>query len=125
MLRPRSERRLDDRILRIETGKSEHAHHANAGDGERSRHHRPEGQRDMFPERAIITHVLFMVHRVDHRASAKEQQRLEKGMGEQVEHRRAIRSEEHTSEPQSLMRISYAVFCLKKNKHKRTTNNTS
>src|SRR3546814_1842134 len=26
----------------------------------------------------------------------------------------AERSEEHTSEPQSLMRISYAVFCLKK-----------
>src|SRR3546814_7694880 len=29
-----------------------------------------------------------------------------------------IRSEEHTSELQSLMRISYAVFCLKKKKHK-------
>src|SRR3546814_8073599 len=28
------------------------------------------------------------------------------------------RSEEHTSELQSLMRISYAVFCLKKNKNK-------
>src|SRR3546814_9106736 len=28
----------------------------------------------------------------------------------------AIRSEEHTSELQSLMRISYAVFCLKKKK---------
>src|SRR3546814_7602379 len=28
------------------------------------------------------------------------------------------RSEEHTSELQSLMRISYAVFCLKKNKQK-------
>src|SRR3546814_4500542 len=27
---------------------------------------------------------------------------------------RAVRSEEHTSELQSLMRISYAVFCLKK-----------
>src|SRR3546814_10547983 len=27
------------------------------------------------------------------------------------------RSEEHTSELQSLMRISYAVFCLKKQKH--------
>src|SRR3546814_9201987 len=27
------------------------------------------------------------------------------------------RSEEHTSELQSLMRISYAVFCLKKNKY--------
>src|SRR3546814_5277890 len=28
-----------------------------------------------------------------------------------------VRSEEHTSELQSLMRISYAVFCLKKKKH--------
>src|SRR3546814_5262955 len=27
-----------------------------------------------------------------------------------------VRSDEHTSEPQSLMRISYAVFCLKKKK---------
>src|SRR3546814_2180125 len=35
----------------------------------------------------------------------------------------AGRSEEHTSELQSLMRISYAVFCLKKKKH--TTNNTN
>src|SRR3546814_2957072 len=31
-------------------------------------------------------------------------------------HRHRIRSEEHTSELQSLMRISYAVFCLKKKK---------
>src|SRR3546814_4501360 len=31
------------------------------------------------------------------------------------------RSEEHTSELQSLMRISYAVFCLKKKKHKHYT----
>src|SRR3546814_4213287 len=30
----------------------------------------------------------------------------------------AYRSEEHTSELQSLMRISYAVFCLKKKKNK-------
>src|SRR3546814_9277070 len=34
------------------------------------------------------------------------------------------RSEEHTSELQSLMRISYAVFCLKKKKSQKTTNNT-
>src|SRR3546814_4475586 len=33
----------------------------------------------------------------------------------------SIRSEEHTSELQSLMRISYAVFCLKKKKNKQTT----
>src|SRR3546814_10606917 len=33
-----------------------------------------------------------------------------------------LRSEEHTSELQSLMRISYAVFCLK---HNNTTNNST
>src|SRR3546814_4094346 len=32
-----------------------------------------------------------------------------------------FRSEEHTSELQSLMRISYAVFCLKKKNKKRIT----
>src|SRR3546814_8337745 len=35
--------------------------------------------------------------------------------------RRRERSEEHTSELQSLMRISYAVFCLKKKKKQQTT----
>src|SRR3546814_3833455 len=34
----------------------------------------------------------------------------------------AIRSEEHTSELQSLMRISYAVFCLKKKNYKNLSN---
>src|SRR3546814_1934995 len=34
-----------------------------------------------------------------------------------------IRSEEHTSELQSLMRISYAVFCLKKKNKKYQPNN--
>src|SRR3546814_4431103 len=33
------------------------------------------------------------------------------------------RSEEHTSELQSLMRISYAVFCLKKKKDKKNKKN--
>src|SRR3546814_1123361 len=36
----------------------------------------------------------------------------------------AQRSEEHTSELQSLMRISYAVFCLKKKKTKTQSNNS-
>src|SRR3546814_7896385 len=35
------------------------------------------------------------------------------------------RSEEHTSELQSLMRISYAVFCLKKKKKKTINNPTN
>src|SRR3546814_8440046 len=33
---------------------------------------------------------------------------------------RVVRSEEHTSELQSLLRISYAVFCLKKKKTQKT-----
>src|SRR3546814_6854478 len=37
----------------------------------------------------------------------------------------ARRSEEHTSELQSLMRISYAVFCLKKEKEKTPTTGTN
>src|SRR3546814_6300511 len=49
------------------------------------------------------------------------------GIAMEVEHLHALlvipfltRSEEHTSELQSLMRISYAVFCLKKQKHPTT-----
>src|SRR3546814_10534132 len=38
--------------------------------------------------------------------------------------RPAYRSEEHTSELQSLMRISYDVFCLKKNKNTEEQNDT-
>src|SRR3546814_2841878 len=34
-----------------------------------------------------------------------------------------MRSEEHTSELQSLMRISYAVFCLKKQKNRKHNKN--
>src|SRR3546814_1125505 len=37
----------------------------------------------------------------------------------------SIRSEEHTSELQSLMRISYAVFCLKKQKNRLATHITA
>src|SRR3546814_9897827 len=47
------------------------------------------------------------------------------GGGEEKSHRlrRLLgqRSEEHTSELQSLMRISYAVFCLKKKTNNQTT----
>src|SRR3546814_9651293 len=39
-----------------------------------------------------------------------------------VPHSYGIRSEENTSELQSLMRISYAVFCLKKKKHIKAEN---
>src|SRR3546814_5923465 len=48
----------------------------------------------------------------------------DRGAGENREHRPQTpqRSEEHKSELQSLMRISYAVFCLKKKKQTQTNN---
>src|SRR3546814_13235526 len=51
------------------------------------------------------------LRRRSHRAIGAERTRL---FGQQCHV--ALRSEEHTSELQSLMRISYAVFCLKKKK---------
>src|SRR3546814_2372463 len=45
--------------------------------------------------------------------------RLCRRLGAHGDAERLGRSEEHTSELQSLMRISYAVFCLKKKKHYR------
>src|SRR3546814_3222514 len=51
------------------------------------------------------------------------------GHGHSARHRRSLdrhrRSEEHTSELQSLMRISYAVFCLKKKTKKNQRRQTT
>src|SRR3546814_4282265 len=44
-------------------------------------------------------------------------------VGSQLQSEAKTRSEEHTSELQSLMRISYAVFCLKKKKKTKQTLN--
>src|SRR3546814_1831335 len=49
------------------------------------------------------------------RADAAARRRYTRHPGRHPRHR----SEEHTSELQSLMRISYAVFCLKKKTHQR------
>src|SRR3546814_10880255 len=61
-------------------------------------------------------------HHHDDAAAAEvtmmERETLGYGIGRPHVSRRLLRSEEHTSELQSLMRISYAVFCLnKKNTH--------
>src|SRR3546814_1786681 len=60
-------------------------------------------------------------HRQRHQRAAREHlvagvERRQVRLGEAE-----LRSEEHTSELQSLMRISYAVFCLKKKKKRETT----
>src|SRR3546814_5389794 len=59
----------------------------------------------------------------DDECEAPEQRRAIGGGGAVLGH---VRSEEHTSELQSLMRISYAVFCLKKKKsaHNYSATNT-
>src|SRR3546814_6004850 len=44
------------------------------------------------------------------------------GLRESDRHAHILRSEEHTSELQSLMRISYAVFCLQKKKKQKNGN---
>src|SRR3546814_9433615 len=46
-----------------------------------------------------------------------EQRRAGLAAAQRDDERAHVRSEEHTSELQSLMRISYAVFCLNKKKH--------
>src|SRR3546814_1324925 len=68
---------------------SRHAAHHRHGSGRRDHRHLV-ADADPQPLRQAVAQ--------DHRVAAFE----------------AIRSEEHTSELQSLMRISYAVFCLKK-----------
>src|SRR3546814_1329058 len=60
-------------------------------------------------------------HHHRHRRHRQRQQHAEKAEHLATGHDRE-RSEEHTSELQSLMRISYAVFCLKKKKN--TSTNT-
>src|SRR3546814_1475906 len=47
---------------------------------------------------------------------------VDKVRGDRIILTKSDRSEEHTSELQSLMRISYAVFCLKKKTNKETHN---
>src|SRR3546814_3583990 len=56
-----------------------------------------------------------------HRGSERDEARIDRRrtLAAYRYAQRAQRSEEHTSELQSLMRISYAVFCLKKKKEKR------
>src|SRR3546814_6266075 len=60
--------------------------------------------------------TLFRSNRIS--AAADERKRVVQMFGQRRRH--VLRSEEHTSELQSLMRISYAVFCLKKKKKKMT-----
>src|SRR3546814_3553581 len=77
----------------------------------RTRRRRPSGQAVMIGE---------AIEREAEDELARARRPAERAFG----HRHPLRSEEHTSELQSLMRISYAVFCLKKKTTYRTTKQT-
>src|SRR3546814_475592 len=65
----------------------------------------------------VDAHVAHPVQEEHH--PEQEQQMVVAGhhvLGAEVHEHQQVRSEEHTSELQSLMRNSYAVFCLKKKK---------
>src|SRR3546814_5953796 len=62
---------------------------------------------------ALNNHITDWVYRRCHRSKTSGHALAAKAIEEASD---KTRSEEHTSELQSLMRISYAVFCLKKTK---------
>src|SRR3546814_2930476 len=74
----------------------------------------------------VLTHS-FPTRRSSDLQRRQKQQRKQHKSGDSPHgydtrcHTASLRSEEHTSELQSLMRISYAVFCLKKKKHNKKT----
>src|SRR3546814_4451470 len=74
-----------------------------------------------------LLRALLGLDRVEWAASAaapmpEDVARFFAGLGMRIYDVYGMRSEEHTSELQSLMRISYAVFCLKKKKKIQLTN---
>src|SRR3546814_11124535 len=84
----------------------------------------------LFPYTTLFRSTRYDLSRLRRRPDPEAMARCLSAVHAQPRCRRR-RSEEHTSELQSLMRISYAVFCLKKKKqkvnkheHKRTPQNT-
>src|SRR3546814_5070079 len=94
----------------------------------RSDHDDRRAPRDRGAEDAVARGEQEVADEVDHeRDSAVEQAEPATASHQHDRVGGAERSEEHTSELRSLMRISYAVFCLKKKKNTNTSSyiNTS
>ncbi len=77
---PDLEGRPQDLVLGEEPGQGR-----DARDGDAADEHGPVGPRHLGLEPAHLAHVLLARHAVDDRAGAEEQQRLEEGVGHQVE----------------------------------------
>src|SRR3546814_5553448 len=75
-------------------------------------------QRELKKTIVFITHDLHEALILgDHIAIMKAGRFVQVGTAQQIVGSPADRSEEHTSELQSLMRMSYAVLCLEKKNH--------
>src|SRR3546814_8950887 len=98
----------------------QHAKRLHRGHGEEEHHHRAVHGEELvvglLRQNAVERQRKLGAH--DDRETARQHEE-QKGRRYIID--ADIRSEEHTSELQSLMRISYAVFCLKK---KNKNNNT-
>src|SRR3546814_7789422 len=88
--------------------------------------HRVRDHRAGTGQLALVTRRLVMLrdeaHRVEEREAQQRAQHQRQGL---VEHAMTIRSEEHTYEHQSLMSISYAVFCWKEKRTEEDRTNIS
>src|SRR3546814_6521110 len=76
----------------------------------------------LFPYTTLFRSRVLLDRQRHHRGEPRQHDDYRQNSGEyrtvdkELRDHRPVRSEEHTSELQSLMRISYAVFCLKKKK---------
>src|SRR3546814_5017536 len=110
MLRHRVGQELHDRQCRHRlagAALADQRHGFALGDIEAHVLHRVDGAARYAEADAKIAHLQQGLHQSSPPAA---------GAGSGARSVAAVRSEEHTSELQSLMRISYAVFCLKKKK---------
>src|SRR3546814_3358317 len=88
--------------------------------GDRKRQRRNDAAVATFRREAVVVvQTVRIVHRLHPAANIVSGNRLTRAA--RLDRLAEERSEEHTSELQSLMRISYAVFCLKKKKQRDTS----
>src|SRR3546814_2403185 len=73
---------------------------------------------------AVVDSALRHLPRLARRIEPLADEDTAVAVGEHHARAGAVRSEEHTSELQSLMRSSYDVFCLKKKKHTNSQHRT-